>query len=71
MKYARRVTRSSQVSRSLLIQAAELKSSTDVSTEQQKQSNFVLRFDFLYLRLNPCLEYRVTDRFSAEGDDLS
>ena len=59
---------SSQVSKSLSIQAVELKSSTDVSTEQQSKTNFLATIIFITVyKLNPYLRKPNHQRYLRLG----
>ena len=61
-------THSSQVSKSLSIQAVELKSSTDVSTEQQSKTNFLATIIFITVyKLNPYLRKPNHQRYLRLG----
>ena len=61
-------THSSQVSKSLSIQAVELKSSTDVSTEHQSKTNFLATIIFITVyKLNPYLRKPNHQRYLRLG----
>jgi len=68
LKFVQSATHSSQVSKSLSIQAVELKSSTDVSTEQQSKTNFLATIIFITVyKLNPYLRKPNHQRYLRLG----